>query len=179
MPLVMGIYTRAEGTVDALLSPRQFTHDGLQTQAGSDTLMDPSTLYAMRGIIAAGEVERGIDFLNHYSRRRLLGDHVPYAIEAWPEGDQRHLSAESGLYCRIYTEGLFGIRPTGLRSFDLTPRLPAEWAYMNLNHVRAFGSDFDVQVSRDGEKLHVLVTEKGKKVLDKKITEGKTLKVRL
>lgn len=179
MPLVMGIYTRAEGTVDALLSPRLFTDDGLLTQAGSETFWDRSTLYAMRGIIAAGEVERGIDFLNHYSRRRLLGDHVPYAIEAWPEGDQRHLSAESGLYCRIYTEGLFGIRPTGLRSFDLTPRLPAEWAYMNLNHVRAFGSDFDVQVSRDGEKLHVLVTEKGKKVLDKKITEGKTLKVRL
>lgn len=57
--------------------------------------------------------------LHRYSQRRLLGDHVPYPIEAWPEGSQRHLSAESGLYCRIVTEGLFGIRPAGLRSFDL------------------------------------------------------------
>ena len=179
MPLVMGIYTRAKGTVDALLSPRLFTDDGLLTQAGSETFWDRSTLYAMRGIIAAGQVERGIDFLKHYSHRRLLGEHVPYAIEAWPEGDQRHLSAESGLYCRIYTEGLFGIRPTGFRSFDLTPRLPAEWAYMNLNHVRAFGSDFDVRVSREGERLRVLVTVGGKKVLDKKIAEGKTLRVKL
>lgn len=179
MPLVMGIYTRAKGTVDALFSPRLFTDDGLLTQAGSETFWDRSTLYAMRGIIAAGEVERGIDFLKHYSRRRLLGEHVPYAIEAWPEGDQRHLSAESGLYCRIYTEGLFGVRPTGFRSFELTPHLPAEWAYMNLNHVRAFGSDFDVRVSRDGERLRVLLTVGGKKVLDKKITEGKTLRVKL
>ena len=58
--------------------------------------------------------------LKYYSARRLLGDHVPYAIEAWPEGSQRHLSAESGLYCRIITEGLFGMKPTGFRSFNLT-----------------------------------------------------------
>ena len=37
------------------------------------------------------------------------GEHVPYPVEAWPEGNQRHLSAESALYCRIFTEGLFGL----------------------------------------------------------------------
>lgn len=179
MPLVMGIYDRAKGTVDALLSPRLCTENGLLTQAGTETFWDRSTLYALRGIIAAGEVERGMNFLKHYSRRRLLGEHVPYAIEAWPEGDQRHLSAESGLYCRIYTEGLFGIRPTGLKSFELTPRLPEEWSYMNLNNIRAFDSDFDIQITRDGEKLHVIISENGKKLLDKKIVEGKTIKVHL
>lgn len=179
MPLVTGIYTRAQGTIDALFSPRLWTDDGLLTQAGTETFWDRSTLYALRGTIAAGEVEKGMSFLKKYSHRRLLGDHVPYAIEAWPEGDQRHLSAESGLYCRIYTEGLFGIRPTGLRSFEMTPRLPQEWEYMNLNHVRAFNSDFDIRVSRVGKKLHVEVLKDGKVVLKKKITEGTVVKVRL
>ena len=66
---------------------------------------------------------------------RLLGEHVPYAIEAWPEGGQRHLSAESGLYGRIITEGLFGIRPTGFNSFILTPRLPEVWSHMALRKI--------------------------------------------
>jgi len=179
MPLVMGIYTRAQGTIDALFSPRLWTNDGLLTQAGTETFWDRSTLYALRGTIAAGEVEKGMDFLKKYSRRRLLGDHVPYAIEAWPEGNQRHLSAESGLYCRIYTEGLFGIRPIGLRNFEMTPRLPQEWNYMNLNKIRAFNSNFDIHVSRVGEKLHVEVLQEGKSIIKKNIEEGKTIKVRL
>ena len=179
MPLVMGIYTRAHGTIDALFSPRLWTDDGLLTQAGTETFWDRSTLYALRGTIAAGEVEKGMNFLKKYSHRRLLGDHVPYAIEAWPEGDQRHLSAESGLYCRIYTEGLFGIRPTGLRSFEMTPRLPQGWEYMNLNRVRAFNSEFDIRVSRAGKKLHVEVLKGGKPILRKNITEGVAVRVNL
>ena len=179
MPLVMGIYTRAQGTIDALFSPRLWTDDGLLTQAGTETFWDRSTLYALRGTIAAGEVEKGMSFLKKYSHRRLLGDHVPYAIEAWPEGDQRHLSAESGLYCRIYTEGLFGIRPTGLRSFEFTPRLPQEWDCMNLNRICAFNSEFDICVSRAGGKLHVEVRKGGKVILKKNIVEGTTVKVNL
>ena len=179
MPLTVGIYTRAKGTIDALFSPRLWTDDGLLTQAGTETFWDRSTLYALRGTIAAGEVGRGMAFLKKYSQRRLLGDHVPYAIEAWPEGNQRHLSAESGLYCRIYTEGLFGIRPTGLRSFEITPRLPQEWEFANLNRVRAFGADFDIQVKRaGGSKLAVTIVN-GKKTIKKTISEGQTITVRL
>ena len=179
MPLTVGINDRAKGTIDALFSPRLWTEDGLLTQAGTETFWDRSTLYALRGTIAAGEVERGMDFLKRYSRRRLLGDHVPYAIEAWPEGDQRHLSAESGLYCRIFTEGLFGFRPTGFSTFELTPRLPKDWAYANLDKVRAFGSDFDVKVSRAGDKLNVKIMQDGKCMFDKKIKEGSTLRINL
>lgn len=180
MPLIVGIDERAAGTIEALFSPRLWTDDGLLTQAGTETFWDRSTLYALRGTIAAGEVEKGLDFLKRYSQRRLLGDHVPYAIEAWPEGDQRHLSAESGLYCRIFTEGLFGIRPTGLRAFDMTPRLPAEWDYANLNDIRAFGNDFDIKVSRAGKKLDVKVLDNnGKLLLNRRIDEGSTIKVKL
>lgn len=177
MPLTVGIYDRFRGTIDALFSSRLWTNDGLLTQAGTETFWDRSTLYALRGTIAAGEVEKGIDFLKQYSQRRLLGDHVPYAIEAWPEGDQRHLSAESGLYCRIFTEGLFGIRPTGFRSFEMTPRLPKDWKYANLNKVRAFNSDFDIQVVRVKDKLDVRVYKGKELVYKKKIKEGESVRI--
>ncbi len=180
IPLTMGIFDRAKGTIDALFSPRLWTNDGCLTQAGTETFWDRSTLYALRGTLAAGEVEKGMDFLKQYSRHRLLGDHVPYAIEAWPEGDQRHLSAESGLYCRIFTEGLFGIRPTGFSSFDLTPRLPKDWDYANLRNIRAFGDDFDIDVTRAGaDKLDVKIVRDDKTLIHKKVKEGETLKISL
>lgn len=155
IPLAMGIFDRKEGTINALFSPSLWTPDGLATQAGEKTFWDRATLYGLRGVLAAGETQRAMDFLKRYSTRRLLGEHVPYPVEAWPEGNQRHLAAESALYCRIFTEGLFGIRPTGLRSFVTTPRLPKGWDEMKLSHIRAFGSDFDLVVTRVGNKLRV------------------------
>ena len=136
IPLTVGINKRAAGTIDALFSSRLWTENGLLTQAGSQTFWDRSTLYALRGAFMAGEIEKAMTFMKHYSGTRLLGNHVPYAVEAWPEGGQRHLSAESGLYGRIITEGIFGIRPTGLHSFTLTPRLPQEWEHMSLRKIK-------------------------------------------
>lgn len=160
IPLTVGIDERKEGTIQALFSPRLWTENGLLTQAGSETFWDRSTLYALRGVYAAGETEKATEYLQRYSKTRLLGEHVPYAIEAWPEGEQRHLSAESGLYGRIITEGLFGIRPIGFKSFTLTPRLPQKWNQMALHHVRAFGADFDIEVKRlSSGKLQVMVSE--------------------
>ena len=180
IPLTMGIYTRAEGTIKALFSNRLWTENGLLTQAGTETYWDRSTLYALRGTLAAGEIERGLTFLKHYSQTRLLGEHVPYAIEAWPEGDQRHLSAESGLYCRVFTEGLFGIRPTGFNSFELTPRLPREWKHMALRHIRAFGHNFDITIRRSGTRLIVFVDDAAHHIhLKRTIKEGGTERIKL
>ncbi|MDH6310968.1 hypothetical protein M2451_003738 [Dysgonomonas sp. PFB1-18] len=178
IPLTMGIYDRADGTIKALFSPRLWTDDGLLTQAGTETFWDRSTLYALRGVFAAGATEKGLEYLEKYSKRRLLGDHVPYAIEAWPEGSQRHLSAESGLYCRIYTEGLFGMRPTGLRSFDITPHMPAKWNYMNLKSIKAFEQSFDIDITRKGEKLEVVVKNSSGIIVKKQIKEGETIPVK-
>ncbi len=175
----MGIYDRSEGTVDALFSPALWTENGLLTQSGDKTFWDRATLYALRGSYACGETERTTDFLEFYSARRLLGDHVPYAIEAWPEGSQRHLSAESGLYCRILTEGVFGIRPTGFRSFRLTPRLPARWDHMSLRRIRAFGSCFDLEIGRTPRGLEVRVLEEGKQPVRHMIRDGGSLEIRL
>ena len=179
IPLTVGIDERKDGTIKALFSPRLWSKDGLLTQGGSETFWDRSTLYALRGIFACGEIEKAIEYLKYYSGKRLLGDHVPYPIEAWPEGNQRHLSAESGLYCRIFIEGMFGIRPTGLRSFTLTPRLPKTWNEMALRNIKAFGSSFDIEVEREGAKILLKVIENGKIVMKKKMNDGQTYQVSL
>lgn len=164
IPLTVGINERAQGTIDALFSPRLWTENGLLTQAGDQTFWDRSTLYALRGVYAAGETEKATDYLHRYSATRLLGEHVPYAIEAWPEGGQRHLSAESGLYGRIITEGMFGIRPVGFKEFIATPRLPQAWNEMRLRNICAFGTTFDMEINRLANgKLQVSVWQKGKK----------------
>lgn len=179
IPLTVGIDERAEGTIQALFSPRLWTKDGLLTQAGSETFWDRSTLYALRGVYAVGATEKATEFMKKYSATRLLGDHVPYAIEAWPEGSQRHLSAESGLYARIITEGMFGIRPTGFKSFTLTPRLPQEWDYMNLKDIHAFDACFSIEVKRLANgKLEVLLTN-GTKSKKYTIKDGQALSIRL
>lgn len=181
MPLIVGILDRAEGTIAALTSDKLMTKDGLLTQQGSETFWDRSTLYSLRGMYIAGDTETAGDFMNYYSTRRLLGDHVPYPIEAWPEGSQRHLSAESGLYCRVITEGMFGIRPTGFRSFTVTPRLAEGWSQMSLKHIRAFGGDFDLEVSRiTGDKLELRLTNHLNGTSKTyKFTSGATISVKL
>ena len=177
IPLTMGIYERKAGTIAALFSPRLWTQDGLASLAGDKTFWDRSTLYALRGVLAAGETDKALNFLHYYSNRRLLGDHVPYPVEAYPEGNQRHLSAESGLYCRVFTEGLFGIRPTSLHSFSFIPRLPLSWPVISLRHIRAFGRDFDIVVERVDRKLKVIVTNEEKILVNKLINDGDMIKV--
>lgn len=179
IPLTVDINDRKEGTINALFSPRLWTENGLLTQAGSETFWDRSTLYALRGVYACGETEKATEYLKFYSNQRLLGEHVPYAIEAWPEGSQRHLSAESGLYCRIITEGLFGIRPTGLKSFTFTPRLPQEWNTMNLRKIKAFNTTFDLEVIRENGKQKVTVLSAGKPLLTRTIKMGENISVKL
>ncbi len=179
IPLTVGIFDRKDGTIDALFSANLWTPDGLATEEGDKVFWDRSTLYALRGVFAAGDTEKALKYLQYYSTRRLLGEHVPYAVEAYPEGNQSHLAAESALYCRIYTEGLFGIRPTGFRTFDCTPHLPKEWPTTALNHIRAFGGDFNLVVSRAGDNLNVQIFEGGQLRKSYKTPDGGTVAVDL
>ena len=179
MPLTVNIFDRKQATIDALFSPELWTDDGLASQAGDKTFWDRSTLYALRGVFAAGETKRGLKYLKYYSNRRLLGEHVPYPVEAYPEGGQRHLSAESGLYCRIYTEGLFGIRPVALNSFTITPQLPEEWNFMRIKKVHGFQKEFDIDLVRDGKEIRVTITCGSKIVFNKKTGNGITHTIKL
>ena len=155
-PLCVGIFDRAQGTAEALLSPYLRTRNaGLLSAEGEPTgiTWDRSQLYAFRGIFAAGLGDRGWGDFAVYSRTRLLGEHVPYPVEAWPEGDMRHLSAESALYCRAVTEGLFGLEPTGFGTFRANAHLPKGLKRMALRNVRAFGRVFDVEVDENGQRI--------------------------
>ena len=180
IPLTVGILDRAEGTIDALFSAYLWHKDGLLTQQGTSTYWDRTTLYGLRGAYTAGASDKATEKLKFYSHRRLLEDHVPYAIEAWPEGSQRHLSAESGLYCRVITEGLFGIRPTGFNTFEIKPSMPTEWDNMSLKHIKAFGADFDVTVTRKANgKLGITILSEGGKAKKYVIKEGQTTRIKL
>jgi hypothetical protein len=165
IPLTVDIYDRLEGTIQALFSDRLWTKSGLLTKAGTTTVWDRSTLYALRGVMAGGAVDKGMEKLIAFSKNRLMGDHVPYVIEAYPEYNQSHLSAESGLYCRIFTEGVFGIRPTGLNTFSCTPRLPEGWDRMALKNVQAFGRSWNVEVTRIGDLIRTRITDVSGEVL--------------
>lgn len=103
-----------------------------------------------------------------------------HTLLAWPEGGQRHLSTESALYGRIITEGMLGIRPTGLHSFSMTPRLPQEWDRMALCHIKAFASDFDIELERvKAQTIRVVVKKAGKVILNKKVKDGTTLNCKI
>lgn len=173
MPMVVGINENASETTNALLSDKLWFGNGMLTASNTKTYWDRSTLYGFRGIFKAGLQDRVLPKLLDYSRERLLGSHVPYAIEAYPEGNKSHLSAESGLYCSIFIEGLFGINPTGFRTFEITPRLPKEWNHTSLKNIKAYGSTFNIALERKGEGVQVLVTDYNGKELYKKTSTEK------
>jgi hypothetical protein len=179
IPLTMGIFDRKPGTIDALFSSALFTEEGFLTQEGSNTFWDRSTLYALRGLFAAGETDKALAYFHYYSQRRLLGNHVPYPVEAYPEGDQRHLAAESALYCRVVTEGMFGIRPTGFTSFVCTPQLPVGWDNMSLKNIKAFNHIFDILVKEKHKKLQVDVIDANGSRKKFVINKGATITINL
>ncbi len=182
LPLVVGIHDRKEATVEALFD-RLWTDNGIHVEKNSDNeaitkiFWDRGTLYALRGTLFCGATEQSLEKLEQFSKKRLLGNRVPYVVEAYPEGNMAHLSAESGLYCRVFTEGLFGMEPTGLKSFRLTPRLPKAWNTMSLRRIKAFGQDFDIEVSRQGQQFKIDIANDGKALLSKTILEGDSLSV--
>lgn len=176
LPLTMGILDREAGTIQALLT-RLWTTDGLAVEAGDPQIWDRGTLYALRGILMAGETKTGLAYLRTYTRQRLLGNHVPYAVEASPEGGQAHLSAESALYGRVIIEGLFGILPTGLRSFACLPRLPAAWPQMRLSGMKAFGLDSDVLVTRSQDQIRLVISQQNHVIFDQSRPSGTAFRV--
>lgn len=157
MPMVVGIFERSKATKDALLSSKLRMAEGLLSASGEKTFWDRSTLYTLRGLFNAGYSTEALELLETFSTARLLGEHIPYAVEAFPEGNQAQLSAESGLYLRIFTEGILGIRPTGFGKFTITPNLPKTWNEMECNKIKFAGKCIDIKVSRlkSGYKLSI------------------------
>lgn len=159
LPLVMGLESRKEGTVEAMFSPYLWTEKGMYTcepgdENPSDTIWDRAALYGFKGAFLAGKGDRVFTDLIHYCKMRLLGDRVPYPVEAWPEGNMRHLSGESALFCRIITEGMLGLEPTGMNSFAVTPRLPSELDHLHLKNIYLCGRKIDIIADRDNTSVY-------------------------
>ena len=89
-----------------------------------------------------------------YSRDRLLGNHSPYPFEAFPEGNRAHLSGESALFCRVVTEGLFGLRPVGWHKLRVWPKRD----HISLCGLQIFGRMVDIFA--DGGVITVKTPEK-------------------
>ncbi|MCL7764465.1 six-hairpin glycosidase-like protein [Polaribacter sp. Z014] len=185
LPLVVKIFDRKDATIKALFD-KLWSPNGVHVEkndankAISEIFWDRGTLYALRGTFLAGATEESLQKLKEFSSKRLLGDRVPYVVEAYPEGNMAHLSAESGLYCRVFTEGMFGIVPTGLKSFNLTPRLPKEWNEMSLENIKAFGEDFNIEVKRKNKSLVIEIKKnKTDKTFKRTIKEGSTININL
>lgn len=181
LPLVMDIQKRRNGTLDALFD-KLWTENGVRVELNPDLkepdlFWDRGTLYAFRGAFRAGAVDRGLPKLQAFSTTRLLGFHVPYVVEAWPEGNMAHLSAESALYCRIFTEGLLGIEADGFSSFYLRPYLPADWECFEMSHIRAFAADWTIRLHRQGQKLHLVVSAGQRRVFDGSIRAGRRIRI--
>ena len=154
LPLCVGIADRAEGTLDAMLSPYLWTTEGMLTcersnENESDTIWDRSTLYGMKAAFLVGGADKMTEPLLRYCHKRLVCDRVPYAVEAYPEGGKRHLSGESALFVRTVTEGLFGIMPEGLFSFSFLAHLPKEFPHLYLYSVKISGGCYDIKIERD------------------------------
>ncbi len=157
IPLAMGIDDRSNETVSALLSDKLFKNGGIVTRSGEKTYWDRATLYALRGMFCSGHQNEAVKLLKTFTSARLLGEHIPYPVEAFPEGNQAQLSAESGLYLRIFTEGILGYRPTGFNSFTLKPNLPDEWNEMSVENIMLCGKSADIFVSRKDNGYEIKV----------------------
>ena len=183
LPLVMGINNRAESTTDALLN-KLWTENGILVEYNPESkkapvFWDRGTLYALRGILKAGAVNESFGKLIAFSHKRLLEDHVPYVVEAYPENNMRHLSAESALYCRIFIEGLLGFEQTGFKSFEITPRMPDGFEDYSIEKIHFAGTEISIKLNREGDNIRLNIYNKGVLFVDKSVKQGQKTFVKI
>lgn len=159
LPLCVGIPDRTEGTLQAMLSNYLWTEEGmLSCEISQDNLdssiWDRSTLYGFRAAFATGNGDLVMEPLLRYCRKRLLCDRVPYAMEAYPEGEKRHLSAESALLVRVITEGMLAIQPEGLDRFSFVPVLPKLLPKLHLSGLHIAGHCWKILVDPVGWSVY-------------------------
>lgn len=159
LPLTVGINDRLDQTLSALKSDKLKKPCGLLTQSGNTTYWDRSLLYALRGIFYAGRADEALEMLREYTFSRLFCEHVPYPVEAFPEGNGAHLSAESALYVRIFTEGVMGFRPLGFNRFELKPSLPEKWDNFSVEGFICGGVSLTINLNNTENKVRVQIPE--------------------
>ena len=176
LPLAMGITERQEATVAALMSdklwPHRFAGADILAESTRPTEWGRETYYALRVLFKAGHTEEALDITRRVVQAQIFGSKGPY-----PDEDAIDMLCPGSLYPRVFTEGMFGIVPTGLDSFECTPWLPKAWPRMALRDLRAFGRAWDLVVERAGDQQKVTVRSRGKTVMTGMGPAGKTYSV--
>ena len=176
LPLAVGINERQDGTVAALLSDKLWPH----RMEGADILAESTrptewgreTYYALRVLFKAGRTEEALEVTRRVVKAQVFGKNGPY-----PDEDAIDMLCPGSLYPRVFTEGMFGIVPTGFDSFEFTPWLPREWPRMALRDMRAFGRSWDLVVERAGAEQKITVSSGGRTIMKGVGPEGKTYQV--
>lgn len=174
LPLAMDITERQQSTVDAMISdklwPNRLSGGDILAESIRKTEWARETYYALRVLFKAGRTEEALKLTRCVVKAQVFGNEGPY-----PDEDAIDMLCPGSLYPRIFTEGVFGIVPTGLNSFEFTPWLPRDWPKMALRDMRAFGHAWDMIVQRDGKQLKVTITNsKGKVIFADSGPAGKT-----
>lgn len=181
LPLVMGIEKRAEATATALLD-KLWTPNGVLVELNPEAnepkvFWDRGTLYALRGTFKAGFFDKSLEKLTDYSNKRLLGDHVPYAVEAFPENNMKHLSAESALYCRMIIEGMLGFKQTAFNSFSITPQLSNQLPVLNVKNLHLGDNVISINLNLVGGKIETKVDLNGAEIINKTVKSCEKVEV--
>ena len=124
LPLAMGITERQDATLDAMVSDKLWPNrmqggDILAASNRRETEWGRETYYALRVLFKAGRTEQALDLTRRVVKAQIFGARGPY-----PDEDAIDMLCPGSLYPRVFTEGMFGIVPTGLDSFECTPWLP-------------------------------------------------------
>lgn len=145
LPVYMGIKNRAEETLKSI-GDKLWVDAGCRSTEGEKVLWDRSALYYIAALFKADCTDEAWKKLKEYCEKRLLGDHVPYAIEAYPEGDMRHLSGESCLLCRIFTDGLLDIS-FNKEGYAINAHIPVDIKNIKIKNIYLNGrlENFDVE----------------------------------
>ena len=133
LPVYMGIMNRAKDTLKSI-DEKLWTDGSCRSTEGEIILWDRSALYYIMALFRASETETAWEKLKEYSGKRLLGEHVPYAVEAYPEGGMNQLSAESGLFCRVFTDGILDISYDE-KGYTVKGNLPEEVKRIIVNNI--------------------------------------------
>lgn len=177
LPIAMGINDRQEETINALLSdklwPRRLEGADILAESTRPTEWARETYYALRVLFKAGRTEEALDLTRRVVKAQVFGEQGPY-----PDEDAIDMLCPGSLYPRIFTEGMFGIVPTGLKSFSCTPRLPREWPRMALHEIHAFGKAWDLVVERVGDKQKITVNSGGKLIFSGTGKSGKSYSIK-
>ncbi len=176
LPLAMGITERLDGTVAALLSdklwPNRMEGADILAESTRPTEWGRETYYALRVLFKAGRTEEALDLTRRVAKAQIFGSKGPY-----PDEDAIDMLCPGSLFLRVFTEGVFGIVPTGFDSFECTPWLPRDWPRMALRDVRAFGRAWDLVVERAGDQQKITVSSDGQTVMTGVGPAGKTYAV--